>query len=95
MVTLYFSAISRIAFTILAISERGTVASSKIVVGFSRARADKADRLAVVNASASSFVWAICTDMAPSSSQICAIFSISLATTSSGPSCSMSKTAST
>ena len=48
----------------LAICDLGTVASSRIVVGFSRARADNADRLASVSANASSSVSAVWTDTA-------------------------------
>lgn len=60
-----FFEISFMAFTILAISDLGTVASSRMVVGFKRARADKAARLAVLKASASCSDFASCTDTAP------------------------------
>jgi hypothetical protein len=51
--------------TILASSLRGTVASSKMVVGATRARAANAVRLALAKRIASSEVWATCTDLAP------------------------------
>lgn len=82
-----------IASTIGAICERGTVASSNIVVGFNRASADRALRRAVRSASASVSSFAIRTSTAFIERQTLAMFSISRLTTSGGPSCSINKIA--
>ncbi|MNR18061.1 hypothetical protein D3C85_1347620 [compost metagenome] len=87
-------AIRLISRTISAILERGTVASSRIVVGRKRARAVNALRLAVNSFRASSCVLAMLTASACSSRHISEMRAMSRSTISGSPSCSISKIAS-
>ena len=73
-------AVSAMNVTIRASSLRGTVKSSRIVVGLRRASAENAFRLAAASASASASFFAIRTSRAPLARAIEAICAASSAT---------------